>query len=163
MNARLLAPACLTLVLLSGCGDTAPLTTDADDPAAGAVPPTGASPSGPPDGPRAAAALPREFIVSTNEPFWQARVEQDVVVLDGPGVQGRRFAIEGREAGAGGDVVTARDDAGTITVGVSPGSCQDSMSGAEFPLSGTLGLDGDAPVAGCARPAGMAPPRPSGD
>lgn len=145
MNARLLAPAYFTLVLLSGCGGTAPVTTDAD-------------------GPRAdAAALPREFIVSTNEPFWQARVERDAVVLDGPEVQGRRFAIEGREAGAGGDVVTARDAAGTITVGVSPGPCQDSMSGAEFPLSGTLGLDGDAPVAGCARPAGMAPPRPSGD
>ncbi|MBJ6979337.1 hypothetical protein [Luteimonas sp. MC1895] len=99
--------------------------------------------------------------MSTNEPFWQARVEDSAVVLDGPEVAGRRFAIEREEAGDGTRVVQARDGAGTIEVRLAPGPCQDSMSGAVFPYSGELVVDGVGPTRGCARPADMPPPRPS--
>ena len=110
-----------------------------------------------------AEATPPGFVVSTNEPFWQARVEGREVVLDGPGVQGRRFAIDSREDAAGARVVQASDAGGRITVRLSPGPCQDSMSGAEFPFAGGLEIDGTGPADGCARPVDMPPPRPSGD
>lgn len=119
----------------------------------------------PPAGPGAAPAtpmpvLPSAFVVSTNEPFWQARVEDGAVVLDGPEVAGRRFAIEREKPGDGTRVVHARDEAGTIVVRLAPGPCQDSMSGAEFPHAGELVVDGVGPTPGCARPADMPPPRP---
>src|SRR5690606_37140981 len=114
------------------------------------VPPS--SQSSPRASPSSAAGLPGDFVVSTNEPFWQARVEGREVVLDGPGVQGRRFAIDSREDAAGARVVQASDAGGRITVRLSPGPCQDSMSGAEFPFAGGLEIDGTGPADGCARP-----------
>lgn len=106
-------------------------------------------------------ALPSAFVVSTNEPFWQARVADGAVVLDGPDVAGRRFAIEREEPGEGARVVHARDAAGTIVVRLSRDACQDGMSGAEFPYAGELVVDGVGPTRGCARPADMPPPRPT--
>lgn len=110
--------------------------------------------------PAALPVLPTAFVVSTNEPFWQARVEEGAVVLEGPGVAGRRFSIEREESGNGTRAVHARDDAGTIVVRPASGACQDSMSGAGFPYAGELVIDGADPARGCARPADMPPPRP---
>ncbi|HEY4529625.1 MAG TPA: hypothetical protein VIG97_04755 [Luteimonas sp.] len=110
-----------------------------------------------------AEATPPGFVVSTNEPFWQARVEGREVVLDGPGVQARRFAVDSDAESGGARVVVASDAAGRITIRLSPGPCRDSMSGAEFPFSGELEIDGAGAARGCARPAGMPPPRPAGD
>ena len=105
-----------------------------------------------------ASDLPEEFIVSTNEPFWQARVEGDGIVLSGPGVDGRRFAIQSRGEGDGARQVHASDATGAISVTLLPGPCQDSMSGATFPHAGELTIDGIGPTPGCARPADMPPP-----
>lgn len=105
-------------------------------------------------------AFPAAFIVNTNEPFWQARVGDGEVVLDGPDVEGRRLEVSSEEDAAGARLVHAADDAGTIAVTLLPGPCQDSMSGATFPLAGELTIDGIGPVSGCARPADMPPPQP---
>ena len=127
-------------------------------PAATPSPDDLASPAGSATAPAADAALPAEFIVSTNEPFWQARVEGDAVVLDGPDVDGRRFAVTSAEDAEGARLVHASDAAGTLSVTLRPGPCEDSMSGATFPLAAELTIDGIGPSAGCARPAGTPPP-----
>lgn len=105
-----------------------------------------------------ASALPDAFIVSTNEPFWQARIEGGEVVLSGPDVDGRRFAIQVEEEGDGARLVHASDASGAISVTLQPGPCQDSMSGATFPHAGELTIDGIGPTRGCARSADMPPP-----
>ena len=110
-----------------------------------------------------AEATPPGFAAPTNDPFWPARVEGREVGLDGPGVQARRFAIESDADSGNTRVVVASDAAGRITARRSPGPCLDSMSGAEFPFSGELEIDGAGAVQGCARPAGMPPPRPAGN
>ena len=101
-------------------------------------------------------------MVSTNEPFWQARVEGGSVVLSGPDVDGRRFAIDSANAADGARVVHAGDAAGSISITLLPGPCQDSMSGAMFPLGAELTIDGIGPTPGCARPADMPPPEVPG-
>jgi uncharacterized membrane protein len=111
-------------------------------------------------GDAAHAKLPSEFIVLTNEPFWEARVEGGEVVLRGPDVNGRRFAITATEVVGDATQVHGTDDAGTLSVTLVPGPCEDSMSGAVFPHSAELTIDGIGPVPGCARPAGTPPPRP---
>ncbi|MEN1956684.1 hypothetical protein [Luteimonas changyuni] len=106
--------------------------------------------------------LPAGFVVLTNEPFWQARVEAGAVVLSGPDLEGRRLAIATDNEVEGARLVHASDDAGTIAVTLTPGPCEDSMSGAVFPQVAELVIDGIGPVSGCARPAGTPPPAPSG-
>ncbi|WP_132984943.1 hypothetical protein [Luteimonas terricola] len=153
MNPRLL-PLLLVLALpLAACDRGAPppdALPDADDVAA-ALP----SDRQPAD---SASALPGEFVVLTNEPFWQARVEGGEVVLSGPDVEGRRFTIDSENAAEGARVVHAGDAAGSISVTLLPGPCEDSMSGAVFPLAAELTIDGIGPTPGCARPADMPPP-----
>lgn len=105
-------------------------------------------------------AIAQEIVVSTNEPFWQARVEGATVVLSGAGVDERRLAIRASALETGARVVRAGDAAGELELRVTDAECQDSMSGAVFPLSGTLVIDGGDPIHGCARPASMPPPRP---
>ena len=150
---RLSLPLLSSLLVLAACGP-GPASRDAQ-PEAGPLAAPGAVASSPGD-----EALPRHFIVSTNEPFWQARVEDGEVVLHGPDVQGRRFAIPagGEANGPDARTVHASDGAGTIVAMVLPGPCVDSMSGATFPFAGELTIDGIGPHAGCARPAGMPPP-----
>lgn len=122
------------------------------------------------DGPRASTgvaggadqALPEAFVVSTNEPFWNARVEAAGIVLNGPDVSDRRFALAGGDSAPAGRVVRGLDDAGrTIEVRITAGPCEDSMSGAVFPYRGWVAVDGGSAASGCARPADMAPPVPS--
>lgn len=158
MECRLVRITLVAAMLLLGCNA-------ADDGAAGSRAAGAAAPVSPstPAGLPPASAIPRDFVVSTNEPFWHARVEDGEVVLDGPDVQGRRFAIDSDEEVSGTRVVVARDAGGTITVRLAPGPCQDTMSGAEFPLAAGLEIDGTVPADGCARPAHMPPPRPTGD
>lgn len=142
----------LTLLLMA-CNREAPppeATPSADDLAPASV-----------DRNAASSVFPEEFVVSTNEPFWQARVGGGEVVLDGPDVDGRRFAISSEEDADGAKLVHAADGAGTISVTLMPGPCEDSMSGATFPLTGALTIDGIGPASGCARPAAMPAPRPA--
>ncbi|MBJ7573924.1 hypothetical protein [Luteimonas sp. MC1828] len=107
--------------------------------------------------------LPDAFVVSTNEPFWNARVESGHVVLNGPDVSDRRFTVAGEENSSDARAVRARDDAGrTIEVRIAAGRCEDSMSGAVFPYRGSVAVEGGAAASGCARPAGMPAPVPSG-
>lgn len=105
-----------------------------------------------------AAGLPAEFIVSTNEPFWQARVDAEGIALAGPGVEDRRFRVDSQEDGDGARLVHGSDAGGTISLTLLPGPCQDSMSGATYPHAGELTIDGIGPVRGCARPADMPAP-----
>lgn len=157
MHRALMTTLLIAALPLAGC-DRAP---SAGDPAAATDAPAPAAPAAPTAPEAPAPTLPAEFVVSTNEPFWQARVEGGEVVLDGPDVDGRRFSIERRDEGDDARVVHARDAAGTISVTLRPGPCQDSMSGAEFPHAGDVTIDGVGPAPGCARPAGTPPPRPS--
>jgi uncharacterized membrane protein len=107
-------------------------------------------------------ALPDAFVVSTNEPFWNARVESGDVVLNGPDVSDRRFTVAGEESTSDARAVRARDDAGrTIEVRIAAGPCEDSMSGAVFPYRGSVAVEGGAAASGCARSADMPPPVPS--
>lgn len=111
--------------------------------------------------------VPTDLIVSTNEPFWQARAEDGVVVLEGAGVEGRRMPIHASHIDNSTDpqsrLIRAGDDAGKVELRVTDAACQDDMSGADFPMTGTLSIDGGEPIRGCARPASMPPPRPPGE
>src|SRR5690554_8056354 len=131
---RKLLPLLLVLALpLVACDRTATppeALPDADDASA-------ALPSDPPPA-DVASMLPAEFVVHTNEPFWQARVEGGEVVLDGPDVDGRRFRIDSENDADGARVLHAGDDAGSISVTLLPGPCQDSMSGAMVPQAAEL-------------------------
>jgi uncharacterized membrane protein len=84
------------------------------------------------------------------------------VVLSGPDVDGRRFRVESANDADGARVVHARDEAGSISVILLPGPCEDSMSGAVFPLAAELTIEGIGPTPGCARPADMPAPAPPG-
>lgn len=106
----------------------------------------------------APAVLPADFVVSTNEPFWQARVQGPEVLLAGPSVE-RRFRIEMNDAVFDGRYVLARDAGGTLETRIASRLCQDSMSGAVFPYTARLTIDGEAPVLGCAR--GLDDPLPA--
>lgn len=107
------------------------------------------------------AAVPADLVVSTNEPFWQARVEEGLLQLSGPGLPSRQMTVQARGADAvhpGAQHIVAGDARGTVELQVVASRCQDSMSGAWFPLAATLSIDGAPAVAGCARPASMPPP-----
>lgn len=106
----------------------------------------------------APASLPAEFIVSTNEPFWQARVQGSEVLLSGPSGD-RTFRVEMNDAVFDGRYVLARDASGMLETRIASRLCQDSMSGAVFPYTARLTIDSDAPVLGCAR--GLNDPLPT--
>ena len=100
-----------------------------------------------------------DLIVSTNEPFWQARAEGDTLTL--MGIDGQR-ALQIATSVVSEDTLTrtvvATDAAGQVEITVTEVECQDTMAGATFPFTGTLAIDGGTPIAGCARPAWMPPP-----
>lgn len=153
----------LLAALLTGCGGTSPPDT-ADTPApdtnAADLPAvTDATPMPSPD----TDATPEALVVSTNEPFWQARIDGDTLMLTGAGVEERRLSVSSSVATGDGREVSARDAGGTVEAVVSKRPCEDDMSGARFPMTGTLTIDGVGPIRGCARPASMPPPGEPGD
>jgi uncharacterized membrane protein len=103
------------------------------------------------------APTAQAFILSTNEPFWQARVEGEVLVLTGLDGE-RRLEVTRNQALLDGRHVMARDGSGQVEVRIAPMLCQDSMSGATFPYTGRLSFDDGQPITGCARPASDPPP-----
>lgn len=126
----------------------APPTPPTDTPPANATLPDPGSPS-----------LPDDLIVSTNEPFWQARVSRDAVILTGIDQPERRLEIVNSNEASDGRVIRARDARGTIDVTIRNVPCEDSMSGASFPFSGSLTISGRGNAEGCARLASAPPPR----
>lgn len=144
----LLLPA---ILLIAGCQPDAP---SADAAADGAVPAPQA------EAPGADAGTEDDVIVSTNEPFWQARFERGAIVLSGPDEAGRLFPDVRRSMTADGMRLDASDATGSIVMIVRRMRCEDDMSGARFPMTGLLTIDGRGPLRGCARPASMPPPTP---
>jgi len=111
--------------------------------------PAPAKPAPPPaDAPQ---SLPDAFTVSTNEPFWSAKVDGANVTLTGPN-ETRTFAVERNEAVMDGRVVTARDAAGMLELRITERLCMDSMSGDSFVYTARLSLDDQPPVEGCGKP-----------
>lgn len=109
-------------------------------------------------------ALPDDLIVSTNEPFWQARVSRDAVILTGIDQPERHMTVISNTEASDGRVVRirdirARDARGTVNVVIRNQPCEDSMSGASFPFSGSLTISGRGNAEGCARLASAPPPR----
>lgn len=105
-------------------------------------------------------AVPADLIVSTNEPFWNARAEGGTVVLTGAGQPERSLAIASSQLAGDVRTISASDTTGNLVIEVRAEACQDSMSGAAFPLTGTLSFDGGEAIRGCARPASMPMPEP---
>ena len=123
----------------------APAAADATAPAAAAA---DAAPS----------RLPAAVTVATNEPFWQAAIAGTTVTLTGVDSTRRGLRIDSDIADGGQRRVAARDDAGSVVVEISDRACVNDMSGAPFPFSGRLTIDGRGPFAGCAAPPGYRPP-----
>lgn len=111
----------------------------------------------------ARSALDEDIVVSTNEPFWQARLEGDTIVLTGIQTPERRLADARSSMTSDGQRISARDAQGEVVLIVRRMRCEDDMSGARFPMTGLLTIDGRGPFRGCARPASMAPPAEAGD
>lgn len=98
--------------------------------------------------------------MSTNEPFWQARIEGDSVILSGVDSPERRFTGARSAMTSDGRRVDASDAEGSIVLIVRRMNCEDDMSGARFPLTGLLTIDGKGPFRGCGRPVSMPQPTP---
>jgi len=97
------------------------------------------------------------FVLSTNEPFWTASVDGKTLALTG--LEGKRtLIVDSNERLFDGRHVMAHDSAGTLEVRVTERSCQDSMSGADYPYTGKMAFDGGKEIFGCARPASDPPP-----
>ncbi len=105
--------------------------------------------------------MPADVVVSTNEPFWQAKVEGDRLTLAGIDTVLRRMQVQRSSIEDGVRVVRGSDARGEVVLTVRNVACQDDMSGARFPMSGTLQVDGQGPFRGCARAFGDPPPRPA--
>ena len=133
----------------------------APTPGGNATPSAATRPSPPAPVLDAPAVLPADFVVSTNAPFWQARVQGFEVLLAGPSAE-RIFRIEMNDAVFDGRYVLARDASGTLETRIASRLCQDSMSGAVSPYTARLTIDGGAPVLGCARGLGDPPPAEPG-
>lgn len=103
------------------------------------------------------AGLEGDIIASTNEPFWQAQVSGPVLTLRGIDGQ-RELAVTTSDATGDTRTVRATDASGLVELTVTATECQDTMSGATFPYSAVLTIDGGGPINGCARPASMPPP-----
>ena len=155
------------VLMLPACRDaqqsSMPSTDDAAAPTA-ATEPTGAGPAPMPEeeapampGPPT-TMIPDDIVVSTNEPFWNARVEDGEIVLTGAGQPERRLTVESAQVTGDSSTIRASDANGNLLIEVRPQACQDSMSGAEYPFTGSLAFDGEAAIMGCARPASMPAP-----
>lgn len=155
------------LLTLAACRDAQRSSVPStDDPAA---PTSDAGPSEPEPAPMPeedappmpgppTTTIPDDIVVSTNEPFWNARVEDGEVVLTGAGQPERRLTVESAQVTGDASTIRASDANGNLLIEVRSQACQDSMSGAEYPFTGSLAFDGGAAIPGCARPASMPPP-----
>lgn len=113
-----------------------------------------------PSPPARKGTVPAAVVVSTNEPFYQARVEGAVIRLTGAAIADRSLAVVERSGDTDARRWMGRDAIGSVTVRVSARPCEDDMSGAQFPMTGSIDL-GHGSVSGCARPTGTPPPRPA--
>ncbi len=131
------------VVAASGCASTtqAPTPLAARTPQAPSAEETTAIP-----------ALAGDLVVSTNEPFWQARVVGNTLRLAGVGGAERTLTVVASSQRSGRRMLRATDTAGSVDATIDDVRCQDSMSGAAFPLAGTLIVDGAGPFRGCGRP-----------
>lgn len=135
---------------LAACRREAPQETTPPADAATAPEAGAAAPVGNP-------ALQGDVIASTNEPFWQASVIGNALLLRGIGSE-RSLAVTASDIAGDTRTIRASDPNGVVELQVIAAPCQDTMAGAHFPLSSVLAIDGGAPVKGCARPASMPPP-----
>ncbi len=103
------------------------------------------------------STVPAQITVTTNEPFYSAKVTGDAVFLSGVDQPERRLTITDRTIAADRRSWTGRDTGGSITVTAIRSACQDDMSGAPRNFVGTLTL-GDRTVRGCGFTGTPAPP-----
>lgn len=154
------------VLMLSACRDAQQSSMPStEDPAAptSATGPVEAAPAPMPEEAQAmpgptTTIVPDDVVVSTNEPFWNARVEDGEVVLTGAGQPERRLTVESAQVTGDFSTIRASDANGNLLIEVRSEACQDSMSGAEYPFTGSLAFDGGAAIMGCARPASMPTP-----
>lgn len=149
MDARLMA----ALLLLAACNRQAPDTTGGD---------AGTSRAASEASGTLAGQVPESVIVTVNEPFLNATVGDGVIVVQSPDhPDGRHFTIAATAAARSPDAARrswgGSGEAGDIRIEVTSTACTDSMSGAHFPYSGSIELNG-ARHEGCARAAGTPPP-----
>lgn len=153
MRLQLLSATCV--VALAACSPStppaqAPATPPAATPSTAATQPSATTPA-PPMATNAVQAVPADFQVRTNEPFWSARVQGDTLVLTSPDGE-RTLKVESNQAVADGRDVTARDASGVVKVHVTNQPCQDTMKGDSFPFTGTLTVGDATPANGCGLP-----------
>ena len=101
-----------------------------------------------------APALGDDLRISTQEPFWVVRVEGNAVSLSGIDAQ-RDLQVSTNDIADDACTVVGTDATGRVQVKVTPVGCQDTMSGAAFPFSASIAIDGGAPINGCAVPTWM--------
>lgn len=137
-------------LLLAACTASPPAPSD--------LPTTDGAVMTAPAGSRQATTLDAALVVSTNEPFWTATIEGDVMTLEGIGVPARQLRITASHATGHQRTVRAGDAHGSVEAVIVARDCEDDMSAARYPLTAALRIDTHAPVNGCARPAWMPPP-----
>lgn len=98
------------------------------------------------------------MIVSTNEPFFSARVDEKSIQLTGVDhPHPVHFTVIDIKDFHHGRRWTGRNQNDDLVVQILDTPCTDSMSGAQFPLTGII-VTGRMNAEGCARPADMPPP-----
>lgn len=96
-------------------------------------------------------ALPAALRCFGTEPFWSLRRDGDRLVRGGVDMSDRALRIESVTGAAGtpSRIVVARDERGSLTLGIAPEQCSDGMSDRHFGLGARVS-EGDAPaLTGC--------------
>jgi len=113
--------------------------------------------------PPAAGGLDQPLLATFNEPFWQLAIEGRELVFRGVDVEPeRRLQLADEARLQGQRRLRAIDGQGTVELRIWDAPCSDSMSGAAFPYSAAVRVDGGDEVGGCARPASMPAPGEGG-
>jgi uncharacterized membrane protein len=144
-------------LVLAACKNDPDATGTGTDPATSAAPASAEAAAPAAQARDASADLQGDVIASTNEPFWQAQTSGPVMILRG--LEGeRQLAISTSDVAGATRTLRASDPNGMVELKVTMAECQDSMSGASFPYTAVLVIDGGAALDGCARPASMPAP-----